>query len=141
MTRDAQKLGKAFADVDDFMKAQFNSVCNQTMAGFVQNRSHVSTYQKHRIQCMYATKDWNNLYEKQVGGLEVLASTGALDASMLVALPNSQNTTHANSTANKAKEVAPAKNVKDEALIETSQKAGTFQQNGQPSPDTSQSNV
>lgn len=56
------------------MKAQFNSICNQTMVGFVQDRGHQSTYQKHRIQCMYANKDWNNMYEKQVGGLQVLAS-------------------------------------------------------------------
>ena len=40
VTREAKKLAKAFSDVDDFMKAQFNSVCNQTMAGFVQNRTH-----------------------------------------------------------------------------------------------------
>ena len=53
----------AFTDVDDFMKAQFNSVCNQTMAGFVQNKTHQSTYKNHRIQCMYATKDWGNMYE------------------------------------------------------------------------------
>lgn len=40
VTKDAQKLGKAFSDVDDFMKAQFNSICNQTMVGFVQDRGH-----------------------------------------------------------------------------------------------------
>ena len=66
VTNNGTKLAKAFSDVDDFMKAQFNSICNQTMAGFVQNKTHNSTLQKHRIQCMYAHKDWDNLYDKQI---------------------------------------------------------------------------
>jgi hypothetical protein len=84
VTKDAKKLSKALTEVDDFMKAQFNSVCNQTMAGFVQNKSHASTYQKHRVQCMYATKDWNELYEKQVGGIEVQKSSTSVDSSILL---------------------------------------------------------
>lgn len=66
VTSEYKKLAKAFTDVDDFMKVQFNSVCNQTMAGFVQDRKHKSTFKEHRIQCMYAHKDWNNLYDKQI---------------------------------------------------------------------------
>lgn len=91
------------------MKVQFNSICNQTMAGFVQNTSHVSTYKKHRVQCMYANKDWNNLYEKQIGGLEVLASTGALDASMLVELPSGKNKSQPKSTATGEKKMQQVK--------------------------------
>jgi hypothetical protein len=49
VTTDYKKLSKAFTDVDDFTKAQFNSVCNQTMAGFVQNKKHKSTYKEHRV--------------------------------------------------------------------------------------------
>jgi len=108
VTRDYKKLSKVFTDVDDFMKAQFNSVCNQTMAGFVQNKTHQSTFKKHRIQCMYATKDWSSMYEQQVGGLSVPAA--------LVALPNDlQQQVQSNSTSN------PANQKGDVSLIQTNQ--------------------
>ena len=71
VTNNATKLAAAFTDVDDFMKAQFNSVCNQTMVGFVQNTTHQSTYKKHRIQCLYAHKDWDNIYEQEHSVVQV----------------------------------------------------------------------
>jgi len=84
VTHDYTKLSKSLTEVDDFMKSQFNSVCNQTMAGFVQNKSHSSTYQKHRIQCMYATKDWNNLYDAQTKGMELGKVSNGLESTLLL---------------------------------------------------------
>ena len=55
---DVKKMAKLVQEVDDAAKAQFNSVCNQTMVGFVFNTSQPGTLQKHPVTCFYAHKDF-----------------------------------------------------------------------------------
>ena len=55
---DVKKMAKLVQEVDDTAKAQFDSVCNQTMVGFVFNTSQPGTLQKHPVTCFYAHKDF-----------------------------------------------------------------------------------
>lgn len=63
---DFKKMAKLVQEVDDQAKGQFDSVCNKTMVGFVQNKSKPGTLQKHPVTCFYGHKDFGQLYEDQV---------------------------------------------------------------------------
>lgn len=55
---DFKKMARLVQEVDDQAKGQFDSVCNQTMVGFVQNTSRPGTLQKHPVTCFYGHKDF-----------------------------------------------------------------------------------
>lgn len=69
---DFQKL---IPDIESSAKYQFNSICNETMVGFVQNLNKSGSLTEHPVTCFFAEKDKTTLYENQVG-----PSSGALVA-------------------------------------------------------------
>ena len=66
---DIKKLEKLIPDIEEGSKSQFDSVCDKTMVGFMQNKNHTGTMEEHPITCFYAEKDKTMLYEAQVAGL------------------------------------------------------------------------
>jgi hypothetical protein len=64
-----EKLEKLIPDIEEGSKAQFDSICDRTMVGFMQNRNHTGTMEEHPITCFYAEKDKSMLYEMQVAGV------------------------------------------------------------------------
>lgn len=66
---------KLIPDIESSAKYQFNSICNETMVGFVQNLNAQGSLTEHPVTCFFAEKDKSNLYENQVG-----PSSGALVA-------------------------------------------------------------
>jgi len=51
-------------------KANFNMMCDQTMVGFVQNKTQLAesqtSYKELELVCTFAHKDYEQLYEHQV---------------------------------------------------------------------------
>ena len=64
-----KKLEKLIPDIEESSKAQFDSICDRTMVGFLQNRNHTGTMEEHPVTCFYAEKDKSRLYESQVAGV------------------------------------------------------------------------
>ena len=58
-----KQLLKLIQDDVEASKVQFDSVCNQTMVGFVQNTTRRGTLEQHPITCFYGHKDFRQLYE------------------------------------------------------------------------------
>lgn len=53
----SKRLAKMVTDAgDDKTRAQFNSACNQTMVGFVQDLNATGTFDKHPVTCFYAKR-------------------------------------------------------------------------------------
>lgn len=66
MKTDFKKLLKLIQDDVEASKVQFDSLCNQTMVGFVQNTTTFGTLENHPVTCFYGHKDYRQLYEDQV---------------------------------------------------------------------------
>lgn len=62
-----KKLAKMITDTsDDATKARFDSVCNSTMVGFVQDKSYAGSLAEHPITCFYASRDESSSYNSQL---------------------------------------------------------------------------
>ena len=55
---DFRKMAQLVREVDDQAKGQFDSICNQTMVGFVMNTNKPGTLQSHPVTCFYGHKDF-----------------------------------------------------------------------------------
>ena len=51
------KLSSVVKDTEDETKNNFDSICNSTMVGFVQDLASVGTMENHKITCFYAEVD------------------------------------------------------------------------------------
>ena len=47
-------------------KYQFDSICDETMIGFVHKVDEITSMENHKVSCFYAAKDKKKLYEDQV---------------------------------------------------------------------------
>ena len=47
-------------------KYQFDSICDETMIGFVHKVDEITSMENHKVSCFYAAKDKKQLYEDQV---------------------------------------------------------------------------
>ena len=54
-----KKLAKLIPDTDAASKAQFDSICNATMVGFMFDKKMKGTLTEHPVTCFYASKDPN----------------------------------------------------------------------------------
>jgi len=52
-----KKLSQVVTDIEDDAKNNFNSICNTTMVGFVQDTSSKGSMKDHQITCFYAEVD------------------------------------------------------------------------------------
>ena len=52
-------LSKLIPDTDTASKAQFDSICNSTMVGFMFDKKQKGTLAEHPVTCFYASKDPN----------------------------------------------------------------------------------
>jgi hypothetical protein len=59
-----KKFEKLIPNIEEGAKAQFDSVCDRTMVGFVQNRNLTGTMEEHPVTCFFAEKDKTRLYEE-----------------------------------------------------------------------------
>ena len=50
---DYKKLTQVVKDTEDGAKFNFDSICDQTMVGFVQDLSKTGHMEKHHITCFY----------------------------------------------------------------------------------------
>jgi hypothetical protein len=71
-TKDAEQL--MLSDLHTSDQGSFDSVCGQTMVGFVQQKSEESTMTEHQVQCFFAKQnkslDIENTFEEQSNGLK-----------------------------------------------------------------------
>ena len=51
------KLAMVVKDTEDSTKNNFDSICNSTMVGFVQDLSTTGTMENHKITCFFAEVD------------------------------------------------------------------------------------
>ena len=56
-------LDKLIPDTEDAAKRQFDSICDETMIGFVQDQGKVGSITNHEVICFFAEKDKKHLYE------------------------------------------------------------------------------
>lgn len=72
--RNFKKIDTMLRKLDDFgnpTKYQFDSICNETMIGFVHNLTDVGSMKEHKVTCFFAQKDKKNLYEDQVAPIKL----------------------------------------------------------------------
>ena len=61
-----KKLVQEITDIEESAKKNFDSICNETMVGFVMKKDEKNTMENHTITCFFAEKDKSQLYEEQV---------------------------------------------------------------------------